>query len=314
MIGDALAALDDAIEQRRDRARQYLPGSHTFPAASAAGSLVLDDHGRPYLDFGVGGQVNLLGHCHPEITRTIWAHSHQLYYSGSDHLSAAAVRYAELLASKFPQPRQVLVLPSLTEAWEVVQTITDIRVDLRGCGPHARVGGFLIADETLTGLGRTGTLWGQDCPDPDIVVLGPSGGGGLPFAAVVAPPELFSSNLRVLPPLACHPLVSAVATVVLEHITDPLLEHVVDMEQALIAGIIGVAQQFPTIIVGTDGVGLRQKLSIHDQGRTAEFHAACRSNGLLLHPDLTMTPPLVITEQEVRHAVDIIAGVCLDWE
>ena len=297
-----LDPLTEQMAQRVARSHAHIPGEHTFPVGSAAGAFVLSDNGRPHLDFGTGGQTNIMGHCPPGLTSEIWRHGHWLTYAGDDMADASSVHYAEQLASRFTDPRQVLVVPSIADAWEVVREIT------------ADTTGIRVADETLTGFGRTGKLWGYEHQGhtPDVVVAGPAGGGGLPYAAVIAPPELFG-RLTHLPPMSCHPLVSAVASWVLDNITDDLLEHVRAMGEILTAGIEELAGQFPAVICGSHGVGLRQKLSIHTS-RTHEFRAACRSEGLLLHSDLVMTPPLTVTEQEVCHAVDVIAGVCLDQE
>lgn len=309
-------ALAEQTAQRVAFARTHLPGDHTFPVGSAAGAFVLLDAGRPHLDFATGGEVNILGHCPPGLTAEIWRHCHWLTYGGEDMADASSVHYAEKLAARFDEPRQVLVVPSVADAWSVVRTITGGEFLLLDrlwltTEPNACV----VADETRTGFGRTGRLWGYQhgSTTPHVVVLGPAGGGGLPYAAVVAPPELFE-GFSNLPPMSCHPLVSAVATWVLDHLTDDLLAHVRTMSEVLHGGIGELAGQFPAVIRGSSGVGLRQKLSINETSRTQEFRAACRSEGLLLHPDLVMTPPLTVTEQEVVHAVDILAAVCLDWE
>lgn len=309
-------ALAEQTAARLAAARTLLPGEHTFPVGSAAGAFVLLDAGRPHLDFATGGEVNILGHCPAALTAEIWRHCHWLTYGGEDMADTSSVHYAEALAARFPEPRQVLVLPSVADAWSVVRTITGDRyVILDPLATTTTPGAYVVADETRTGFGRTGRLWGYQhgSTTPHIAVLGPAGGGGLPYAAVVATPELFE-GFSNLPPMSCHPLVSAAATWILDHLTDDLLEHVRTMSEVLHGGIGELAGQFPAVIRGSSGVGLRQKLSIHETSRTHEFRAACRSEGLLLHPGLVMTPPLTVTEQEVCHAVDILAAVCLEWE
>lgn len=51
---------------------------------------------------------------------------------------------------------------------------------------------LLIADEMLTGFGRTGTMWGcdQDGVVPDVMTVGKGMGGGFPISGVVSTDEL----------------------------------------------------------------------------------------------------------------------------
>lgn len=290
------------VGQRRDDARTYLPGERWFVPGRAEGCLVYDEAGAAFLDFGSGGAVHLLGHRHPELQPAL---DHFLFYTytGDDHIARFAVDYARELSARFPvdpegNPRQVLVCPSVEQADGIAQVLP---------GSYG--------SEVATGFGRTGALWGFEhhgelCPD--VVVLGPSGGGGLPFSAVVAPAASFAV-LDTLPEMAAHPLVSAMALLVLRGITDDLLSHVRQVSPVLQSGLTELSAQFPAVIQGSIGVGLTQKLLITEQVNKKKFRDACRANGLLMQPDLTLTPPLVVTEQEVRQAIDVIAGVTLDW-
>jgi 4-aminobutyrate aminotransferase-like enzyme len=57
---------------------------------------------------------------------------------------------------------------------------------------------LLIVDEVQTALGRCGTMWACDHfgVDPDIVVIGKAFGGGFPFGAIVARPELVTDEIE----------------------------------------------------------------------------------------------------------------------
>ena len=64
-------------------ARQYLMNTYTrYPIAlsRAQGMRVWDVEGREYLDFLAGVAVNVLGHCHPKITRAIQQQAQQNYH------------------------------------------------------------------------------------------------------------------------------------------------------------------------------------------------------------------------------------------
>ncbi len=57
-------------------------------------------------------------------------------------------------------------------------------------------GALLIADEMITGMGRTGTLWGVDHTgvQPDVVTLGKAFGGGYPVSGVLTTTTIASSE------------------------------------------------------------------------------------------------------------------------
>ena len=56
----------------------------------------------------------------------------------------------------------------------------------------AEIGALFIADEMITGLGRTGTWWGTDHTGvvPDIVTIGKAVGGGFPLSALATTDEI----------------------------------------------------------------------------------------------------------------------------
>src|SRR5262249_58787251 len=57
-------------------------------------------------------------------------------------------------------------------------------------------GALLIADEMITGFGRTGKMWGIDhtAVEPDIVTLGKGMGAGFPVSAVLMSEQLGKSE------------------------------------------------------------------------------------------------------------------------
>ena len=188
------------------------------------------------------------------------------------------------------------------------------------------VGGVVIIDEVQTGYGRTGTFLAQEQYGvaADITCLGKAGGGGLPFGAVVSSRENFEKlqtpALSHLSTFGGNPLVMAAGLAVLEQIDDMLLEHVQDVGHDLEDGINSLAQQFPETISGQQGLGLMRGLILADERLTEPFYSIARSKGLILHFKLNagrvlrMSPPLVISQREIRRAVDILADVCLDME
>jgi 4-aminobutyrate aminotransferase-like enzyme len=57
-------------------------------------------------------------------------------------------------------------------------------------------GALLIADEMITGFGRTGKYWGSEHSgvEPDIITIGKQFGGGFPISAIVSKDEIVRSE------------------------------------------------------------------------------------------------------------------------
>src|SRR5690606_13139674 len=58
------------------------------------------------------------------------------------------------------------------------------------------IGALLIADEMITGFGRTGKYWGvqHSGVEPDIITLGKQFGGGFPMSAVLSRDEIVAAR------------------------------------------------------------------------------------------------------------------------
>lgn len=181
---------------------------------------------------------------------------------------------------------------------------------------------MVVVDESRTGFGRTGTLWAhtQWSVDPDLVVMGGPLGGGLPLGAVIGyqgayhiPESIGAGN-----PISCGAGLAGFS-----QIHEGILEHVKDAGGAFEDAINDLRVQFPHFISGQRGTGLLRAVEFHDRlggpSITQRFWSAATASGLLLdHPGfgkrISYTPPLIISENEVRRSVDIMASVLMDWE
>jgi len=104
-------------------------------------------------------------------------------------------------------------------------------------------GALLIADEMITGFGRTGTLFGveHDGVVPDIMTLGKGMGGGFPVSGLVSTDEILSAEPFSLPSASSssyggNPLASAAARVTLDTILE---ENLVDNSRDVGSWILG---------------------------------------------------------------------------
>lgn len=177
----------------------------------------------------------------------------------------------------------------------------------------------VVFDETLTGFGRTGAMWGQEHIGliADMTVLGGPVGGGLPLGAIVAPARIALTD-HDPSPHAGHPWACAAGFVTIDTLNAAMFSHADDCGRE-IAGILEeLCQQFPHRLAGHHGIGLLRGLRFCDPGAAAALPRAARDHGLHLAPavgaTVPITPVLVSSPNEMRRGVDIIADTILSWE
>jgi acetylornithine/succinyldiaminopimelate/putrescine aminotransferase len=345
--------VDNFVALRREQALTYLPGvadADLFPMGRGSGAFIIDEYGGSYLDFGSGGAMLLLGHRDSSLSNALKAQAANAAYRGAygDYLDSTVGQYAQRLAEFFPldrdsKPRQTLVVSSEYEARMVAAQLC-VRSDnsngalfLSLLSPdgvpldggevqdqvhQAKAAGLkVVVDEVGTGFGRTGTFCyhEQFGLTPDVVILGPEGGGGIPFSAVVAPRDLFAgpafTNLQAVVRVTtmASPMACAAGQTILDLMSSStLLETVARLGEVFSAELETLRQQFDHVLSATPGVGLLRTILLRSPSRAQTFRNLCRSAGLIISPTLRLTPPLTVTEQQVRTAVDAIAAACID--
>jgi acetylornithine/N-succinyldiaminopimelate aminotransferase len=181
-----------------------------------------------------------------------------------------------------------------------------------------QVGALLIADEVITGFGRTGRLFAcEHCQVvPDILVLAKALGGGMPLGAFVGRTAVMQT-LSHDPPLAHvttfggHPVSCAAGLVAL----DVLLRERLP-ERAARCGAHWLARLQSlcgTQLRAVRGRGLLLALELDTPEATRRFVARCFEHGLILnwtlHRDtvVRLAPPLTITDEEMEHATSTMA-------
>jgi acetylornithine/N-succinyldiaminopimelate aminotransferase len=95
--------------------------------SAAKGSYVMDEHGKPYLDFISGIGVSNLGHGHPDIMHALHTQAdlylHTMVYG--EHIQSPQVRLAQTLCAQLPDYlNQVYFLSSGTEAIETAMKMS----------------------------------------------------------------------------------------------------------------------------------------------------------------------------------------------
>ena len=185
---------------------------------------------------------------------------------------------------------------------------------------------LFIADEIQTGLGRTGELLAvcYEGVHADILILGKAlSGGVLPVSAVLARNEVM---LTIQPgqhgsTFGGNPL----ASVVLRAALDVLLEEKLPANAKALGEVFRermrrVQQQRPEVVELVRGKGLLNAVVIKPSadGRTAwDVCVTLMERGLLAKPThgdiIRFAPPLVITEEQLHEACDIIEQVIREF-
>ena len=178
-----------------------------------------------------------------------------------------------------------------------------------------QVGAVLIFDEIQCGMGRTGRLFAFEHSGvvPDVLTLGKALGGGLPIGALVSSydnMQLFTKDpmLGHITTFGGNPVIAASALATLE-----VFETEIDFAQVnrlgqLLADLIAQDEDIKAV----RRVGMMFAFDMASAQRVSDVVLKCLEDGLisfwfLSHPDsFRLSPPLNITEDEVRQAADII--------
>ena len=184
---------------------------------------------------------------------------------------------------------------------------------------------LFIADEVQTGIARTGKMLACDYEDarPDILILGKAiSGGVLPVSAILADDEVM---LTIKPgehgstyggnPLACKVAQAALEVVVDENLAQKS-QVLGDLFRKELTDFMITHEMVQTV----RGKGLLNALVINDteESSTAwDLCVALKENGLLAKPThgniIRFAPPLVITEGELNHCLEIIKQTIADF-
>ena len=195
----------------------------------------------------------------------------------------------------------------------------------RACDRH---GALLIFDEIPQALGRTGTFF--TCEHygvvPDILVIGKGLGGGVfPLAAVIAREGLDVSADRALGHYTHekNPVACAAGLATIEYVEEHnLATHARELGRYALARMTEMMERHP-LIGDVRGLGLLMGIELVRDRATKERAAdeaeavmyCALSKGLsfklTMGNILTLTPPLIITQEEMDRALAIIEE-CLD--
>ncbi|RMF00073.1 MAG: aspartate aminotransferase family protein [Bacteroidetes bacterium] len=209
-----------------------------------------------------------------------------------------------------------VILETVQAEWGIRKPIPEwLRAVRRRCD---QVGALLILDEIQAGYGRTGSLWAfeQYGLVPDILLLAKGMGGGMPIGAFVARRELmhhlaYDPILGHITTFGGHPVSTAAGLATLQTLLAEDYIAQVPAKEALFLELL----QHPRILdVRSAGLWLAVELTSFEAVQTVIRH--CLAEGLItdwfLFNDrsLRIAPPLIITEEQICWACEVIlAGV-----
>ena len=191
-----------------------------------------------------------------------------------------------------------------------------------------RHGALLIFDEIPTGLGKTGHMFACDHDDviPDIVVMGKALGGGiLPIAAVATKPEFDLGGEWAFGHYTHekNPVTSRAALTTIEIIEDEdLVANAAHIGAMALDRLQRMRREIPQIgdvrgrglLIGVELVKDRDTKEPDNDLAEAVLYASL-DQGLSFKTSmgnvLTLTPPLIINEQDMNKALDIIEASIL---
>lgn len=189
-------------------------------------------------------------------------------------------------------------------------------------------GTLLILDEIQTGFGRTGKLWGFEHFDivPDILLLGKALGGGMPLGAFIADKKLmdtFTENpvLGHITTFGGHPVCCAAGMAAMKALLEEGMIEGVKQKEELFKSLLVHPPPSPRLrrtskIKGIRSFGLWLAVEFDSFETNKKVIDACLANGLmtdwfLFAPEcLRISPPLVISEEEIKIACGIIKAGC----
>ncbi|HTJ46838.1 MAG TPA: aspartate aminotransferase family protein [Kofleriaceae bacterium] len=190
------------------------------------------------------------------------------------------------------------------------------------------IGALFIADEMITGLGRTGTWWGVDHSGvvPDIVTIGKAFGGGFPLSALATTAEIAQAKPWSIPSGSSssyggNPLGAAAGAASLAIIED---EDLVGNSRRVGAVLLDLIRpwvdRYPFVghvngsglFAGVELVSDKTAKTPLARSITERIFQACVKRGMLTMayaPSFRIQPPLTTDEATIRNGVAILEEV-----
>ncbi len=176
------------------------------------------------------------------------------------------------------------------------------------------VGALLVIDEIQCGFGRTGKLFAFEHYNfiPDILCLAKGMGGGMPIGAFISSKEIMNTltNNPILGHITTfggHPVCCAAGLATLQILLEEKLISHVEAKEQLFRKLL----KHPKI-KSLNGKGLLLSIEFESFEQNKTIIDKCIEKGVITDwflfntPSMRIAPPLIITEEEIKFACQII--------
>jgi 4-aminobutyrate aminotransferase len=279
-------------------------------------------HGAGFGAASIGGEEHFSGGLGPMVPGAFRVEFPNYYrnpwrFTSEEDVDAECLRQIELVLKRESEMAAIIgepisatpVVPS-KRYWNSVKQLCE------------QYGALLIFDEIIEGFGRTGKMFAcEHFVTSDILVLGKSFGGGLlPFAGIVTHEKYNICQQRSIGHFTHekNALCSAAALAEIEYIQkNKLHEHAAQLGTYTLQRLNELKERHP-LIGNVAGLGLHIGLDLVTDPKTKEravdeaetIMYKCMEKGLAFKTIegnvITLRPALIITREEMDHAVDIL--------
>jgi len=279
-------------------------------------------HGAGFGSASVGGEEHFSGGFGPMVPGALHVEFPNYYrnpwgFTSEADVDAECLRQIELILKREPEMAAIIgepisatpVVPS-KRYWEGVKQLCE------------QYGALLVFDEIIEGFGRTGKMFAcEHFVTPDVLVLGKSLGGGLaPFAGIVTHEKYNVCQQRSIGHYTHekNAFCSAAALAEIEYIEEHRLdEHAANLGSYCLKRLKQLKEKH-RLIGHVAGLGLHIGIDLVSNPKTREraideaeiIMFKCLEKGLSAKTIegnvLTLRPALIITQQEMDRAIDII--------
>ncbi len=187
------------------------------------------------------------------------------------------------------------------------------------------IGAVLIADEMITGFGRTGRWFGCEHTGvvPDVMTVGKGMGSGFPISGLISTDTIVASTPFARPSASSssyggNPLAVTAALATVETIRDEgLVEHAARVGARMLERLRAMQERFEFIgdvrgvglLIGLDLVASRATKEPLARDLTERIFLEALRRGLLMmgyFPRVRINPPLTISDEEADRGLDIL--------